>query len=187
MDKPSVTRLLEQWRGGDAEALERLTAILYDQLRRLAHYQMREERRGHVLQTTALVHEAYLRLVDLEIPWRDRAHFLKVAARQMRRVLVDEARKRLAAKRGGGEEDMPLDAITVASEPTFEILALDDALKRLAKRDPRKTQVVELRFFGGLTLEETSNVVGVSRATVERDLTMAKAWLKSTMSAGAAG
>ncbi|MEM7351921.1 MAG: sigma-70 family RNA polymerase sigma factor [Acidobacteriota bacterium] len=185
MNKASVTRLLIQWRGGDAEALERLTVALYDELRRLAHFQMREERGGHVLQTTALVHEAYLRLVDLEVPWRDRAHFLKVAARQMRRILVDDARKRLAAKRGAGADALPLDSINVASEPTFEILALDDALGRLAKHDARKAQVVELRFFGGLQLAEIAKVVEVSRATVERDLIMAKAWLKSAMKAGA--
>ncbi|MEM7587428.1 MAG: sigma-70 family RNA polymerase sigma factor [Acidobacteriota bacterium] len=185
MDKTSVTLLLTQWRGGDAGALERLTAALYDELRRLAHFQMRNERRGHVLQTTALVNEAYLRLVDLEVPWRDRAHFLRVAARQMRRILVDDARKRLAVKRGAGADDLPLDAIKVASEPTFEILALDDALDRLGKHDPRKAQVVELRFFGGLQLEEIAAVVEISRATVERDLLMAKAWLKSVMKAGA--
>ena len=185
MDEASVTRWLEQWRGGDTEAMERLTAALYGELRRLAHYQMRRERQGHVLQTTALVHEAYLRLVNLEMPWRDRAHFLRVAARQMRRILVDDARQRLAAKRGGGGHDLPLDTVTVAAEPSFEILALDDALERLAQHDRRKARVVELRFFGGLKLEEIAGVIGVSRATVERDLTMAKAWLKSAMTAGA--
>lgn len=177
----TVTRLLRNWRQGDEAALEQLTPLIYDELRRLAHHMMRSEQPGHLLQTTALVHEAYLRLVDIHVDCDDRGHFYRIAARQMRRVLVDYARKRLAAKRGGGEPDLPLDSITVSNASGFEILALDDALRTLAKLDQRKALIVELRSFGGLTIEETAEALGISHATVERDLKMAKAWLRRAL------
>ncbi len=181
----SITALLQAWRRGSEEAGEALSRAVYDQLRRLAHFQMRNERSGHVLQTTALVHEAYLRLLELRVEWRDRAQFFTVAARQMRRVLVDAARRRKALKRG---QDRRVDlealngSLVLAIEPQFEILALDDALERLAVHDARKTRVVELRYFGGLSIQETAGVLDISHATVERDLKMAKAWLRRAMS-----
>ncbi|MEM6457430.1 MAG: sigma-70 family RNA polymerase sigma factor [Acidobacteriota bacterium] len=173
-----VTHLLHAWRAGDDDALDALTRAVYDELRRLARRHMRGERSGHLLQTTALVHEAYMRLIDVEIPWQDRGHFFAVAARMMRRVLVDHARKRQAAKRGGGEAALTLEEGRIALDRPNGVLELDDALKDLAKVDERKAQVVELRFFGGLTIEETASVLGIGHATVERDLRMAKAWLQ---------
>ncbi len=172
-----VTRLLLKWREGDTEALEKLTPIVYGELRRLARYYMRGERSGHVLQTTALVHEAYLKLVGLDLGWRGRVHFFAVAARLMRRVLVDYARERDAAKRGGGERALTLDEARLSGGPSPDVVALDEALDSLARIDERKSRVVELRFFGGLTIEETAGLLGVSHATVERDMKMAKAWL----------
>jgi RNA polymerase sigma factor (TIGR02999 family) len=181
-ERATVTRLLRDWRSGDAEALEELTPLIYDELRRLAHHMMRAEQPGHLLQTTALVHEAYLRLVDIDLDCDDRGHFYRIAARQMRRVLVDYARRRLAVKRGGGAAALPLEAVTAASDPSFEVLALDEALRALAKVDARKAQTVELRSFGGLTIDETAAALGVSHATVERDLKLAKAWLRRALS-----
>lgn len=178
-----ITELLREWRAGNREAGEALSDVVYKELHRLAHHQMRHERAGHLLQTTALVHEAYLRLLDLRVEWRDRAQFFTVAARQMRRVLVDAARRRLTLKRGQ-DRRVEMASLTLAIEPRFEILALDDALKRLADTDRRKVQVVELRFFGGLSIQETASVLAISHATVERDLKMAKAWLRRAMSAG---
>ena len=175
-----VTELLRKWRDGSATAGEELSRIVYSELRRLAHHQMRHERQGHLLQTTALVHEAYLRLKDLRVSWQDRAQFFTVAARQMRRVLVDAARRRQALKRGDGQQ-VDLATVQLAIEPSFEILALDQALERLSAKDARKARVVELRFFAGLSIAETARIVGVSHATVERDLHMAKAWLRRAM------
>lgn len=173
-----VTRLLHAWREGDSQALERLTPMVYQELRRLARHHMRGERAGHLLQTTALVHEAYIRLVDLELGFRDRVHFYAVSARLMRRVLVDLARERRAAKRGGAAVVVPLEEEVVGGEaPGGDILALDQALEQLATFDARKARVVELRLFGGLTIDETAEVLEISHATVERDLKMAKAWL----------
>ncbi len=172
-----VTRLLLQWRDGDPQALEQLTPVVYNELRRLARRYMRGERKGHLLQTTALVHEAYLRLVGLDLKWSGRVHFFAVAARMMRRVLVDYAREHGASKRGGGVREVAFDENWIAAAPDHDLLALDQALLRLARFDERKSQVVELRFFGGLTIDEAAEVLGVSHATVERDLKMAKAWL----------
>ncbi len=154
-------------------------------MRRLAHHHMRGERADHVLQTTALVHEAYLRLIDLELGLKDRVHFFAVSARLMRRVLVDLARERKAAKRGGSAVVLPFEEELVPGKaPGSDILAIDMALEELAGFDARKAQVVELRLFGGLTIEETAAVLEVSHATVERDLKMAKAWLARQLSAG---
>ncbi|MEM1205226.1 MAG: sigma-70 family RNA polymerase sigma factor [Acidobacteriota bacterium] len=185
---PEVTRLLLEWRKGDDDALERLTPVVYGELRRLARHHMRGERRDHVLQTTALVHEAYLKLVGLELEFRDRVHFFAMAARLMRRVLVDFARERWAEKRGGDAVVLSLeeDLVTAgAGGPSPDVLALDSALEQLAGKDPRKARVVELRFFGGLTIEETAEAMEISHATVERDLKMAKAWLSRRLGAGA--
>lgn len=187
MEEPEnsgVTHLLIAWKGGDREALEELTPIVYNELRQLARRYMQGENAEGVLQTTALVHEAYLRLVGLDVSWQGRNHFFSVAARMMRRVLIDYARSRRAAKRGGGERHLSLDEGRISLERSSELIALDDALKALANFDPRKSQVVELRFFGGLTIEETADLVGVSHATIERDLRMAKAWLYREMGHG---
>ena len=178
----SVTRLLRDWRGGDREALDRLLPLVYDELRRLASHQMRGESSGHTLQTTALVHEAYARLVDVEVPWVDRAHFFAVAARLMRRILVDHGRACRREKRGAGAVKLSLDeALSVTPQPGNELLDLDDALTRLAEFDERKSRVVELHFFGGMTYDETAVVLDISSATVHRELRMAKAWLYGEM------
>jgi RNA polymerase sigma factor (TIGR02999 family) len=174
-----VTNLLLDWRNGDEAALARLTPLVYDELRRLAGGYLRRERAGHTLQATALVHEAYLRLIGQQhLDWQSRAHFFGVAAQVMRHVLVDHARSRRAAKRGGGEAHLPLDeAGDSADERAAELIALDDALRSLARFDERKSRVVELRYFGGLTEEETAEVLGVSPATVRRESRLAEAWL----------
>jgi RNA polymerase sigma-70 factor, ECF subfamily len=180
-----VTSLLKAWSQGDASALDRLTPLLYDELRRLAHGYMRHERAGHTLQTTALVNEAYLRLVDVkQVAWQDRAHFFAVAARAMRRVLVDAARSRAAVKRGGRLEpeahSTPIDFDqfpSARSDRAAELCALDDALTTLLQMDARRAQVIELRFFGGLSVEETAEVLKVSPQTVMRDWRIARAWL----------
>jgi RNA polymerase sigma factor (TIGR02999 family) len=181
-----VTQLLRAWSGGDQEALEKLTPLVYAELRRLAHRYMAQERPGHVLQTTALVHEVYLRLVDIrEVTWQDRAHFLAVCARLMRRVLIDFARSRGYLKRGGDSPHVGLDeALAVSREPPTDLIALDDGLKALAAFDARKSQVVELRFFGGLSVEETAAVLKVSPETVKRDWKLAKVWLLEEMAGG---
>lgn len=181
-DQSGVTRLLVQWRDGNADALDELTPIVYQELRHLARHYMRDEGAPGVLQTTALVHEAYLRLVGLDVSWEGRRHFFAIAARTMRQVLVDFARSRKAAKRGGGDIPLSLDEGKIPLERSDQLVALDDALGALALFDERKSQVVELRFFGGLTIAETSDVIGVSHATIERDLKMAKAWLYRQMS-----
>jgi RNA polymerase sigma factor (TIGR02999 family) len=177
--------LLRAWSGGDPVALDRLTPLVYEQLRRLASNHMSKERPGHVLQTTALVNEAYLRLLKIgALEWRDRAHFFAVAARILRRVLVDAARKRLSAKRGGDvppaahATDIDLDEFPApATDKPAEMCALDAALTRLAQLDPRRAQVVEMRFFGGLTVEETAEALAISPQTVMRDWRLARAWL----------
>ena len=178
--EPDTTALLLDWGQGDRAALDRLVPLVQAELRRLAHRQVRRERSGQTLQTTALVNEAYLRLVDYRrVQPRDRAHFLAIAAQAMRRVLVERARARRAAKRGGGEAAAPLgDAADPASERAVELIALDDALVALAALDPRKAAVVELRWFGGLTGEEAAAALGVSPATLERDWSMARRWLR---------
>ena len=179
-----VTSLLVAWSEGDEAALALLVPRIYAELHRLAHHQMRAERSGRTLQTTALVNEAYLRLVDTRrIRWESRAHFLGVAAQAMRRVLVDAARARGARKRGGAESPVVLDeGLLAAPGRSASLLALDDALTALASVDPRKSQVVELRYFAGLSVAETAAVLGVSAETVQRDWRVAKAWLLRELS-----
>jgi RNA polymerase sigma factor (TIGR02999 family) len=174
-----VTRLLRAWSSGDSEALNSLTPLVYEELHRRAHWHMRRENRGHTLQTTALVNEAYLRLVDLrQVSWRDRAHFFALASRLIRHVLVDAARSRRSLKRGADASPEPLDENLLSQNPPADIIALDDALRTLSTIDERKNQVVELRFFGGLTVEEAAEVLSVSAETVKRDWKLAKAWLR---------
>jgi RNA polymerase sigma factor (TIGR02999 family) len=179
-----LTTLLKAWGRGDQTALERLTPLVYDELRLLARRHIRQERAGQTLQQTALVNEAYLRLVDVSgIDWQDRTHFFSVSSRIMRRVLIDAARTRAAQKRGGGVEraagsDIELDQLPAhGSDRAAELCALDDALEALARMDPRRAQVIELRFFGGLSIEETADVLNVSPQTVMRDWRLARSWL----------
>jgi len=174
-----ITQLLLAWSDGDQAALEKLTPLVYAELHRLAKGFMFGERPGHTLQTTALINEAYLRLIDWKnVRWQSRAHFFGVAAQVMRRILVDFARSRNYARRGGGTQRVSLDeAITIHEDRSAELIALDDALKSLAEIDPRKSQVVELRFFGGLSAEEIAEVLKVSLRTVEREWSLARAWL----------
>jgi RNA polymerase sigma-70 factor (ECF subfamily) len=174
-----VTGLLLEWQQGDEAALDKLTPLVYDELRRIAHRYMRQERDGHTLQTTALVNEAYVRLVGgHRIEWQNRAHFYGVVAQVMRHVLIDHARRRGYAKRGGDAQQVSFENGDVMStERAAELVSLDEALDQLTKLDPRKARVVELRYFGGLSLEETANVLEVSLMTVRRDWRAAKAWL----------
>ena len=174
-----VTRILQAWGKGDQQALDKLMPVVYDELRRVAQRYLRREGPDHTLQATALVHEAYLRLVDQRgITWQNRAHFFGVAAQLMRRILVDHARRHRAAKRGGSALKVSLNELMLAAEERAEdVVALDDALERLAAMDPRQGRVVELRIFSGLTVEETAEVLGISPATVKREWTMARAWL----------
>jgi len=176
---PSVTQLLKAWSDGDEQALEALLPLVEAELRRLARGYMRRERRDHTLQTTALVNEAFVRLVDAHgIQWRDRAHFVGIAARLMRRVLVDHARARGYKKRGGGAANVPFeDGMRVSPAPDVDVVALDRALDALAAIDARKSRVVEMRFFGGLSVEETAEALAVSADTVKRDWRLAKLWL----------
>jgi len=178
-----VTQLLLAWNQGEDAALERLTPFVYNELRRLAHRYMTGERRGHTLQTTALVNEAYLRLVDSQkVNWQNRAHFFAISAQLMRRILVDFARSRNYQKRGGGAEKITLDdGLMGPAGPGRDLVALDETLKALADVDPRKSKVVELRFFGGLSVEETAAVLKVSTDTIHRDWRLAKAWLRREM------
>ena len=175
----NVTELLLAWGNGDRSALDDLVPLVHQELRRLARLQMRGERHNHTLQTTALVNEAFLRLIDLSrIRWQDRAHFLALSAQLMRRILVDHARSRNYQKRGGGVDTVTLDDTVVAApERGADLVALDDALEVLARVDPRKSRVVELRFFGGLSAEETAETLNVSAETVLRDWRLAKVWL----------
>ena len=177
--------MLRAWTDGDASALERLTPIVYEELHRLARSYMRGERPGHSLQTTALVNEAYMRLVGYErMRWQNRAHFFAVSAQVMRRILVDHARRH-NLKRGGGVPHVSLDeAALVGGNRAADLVALDDAMRTLAQLDPRKAQVVEMRFFGGLDVNETANVLKISPATVMRDWSTAKAWLYRELAAG---
>jgi RNA polymerase sigma factor (TIGR02999 family) len=174
------------WSAGDPEALERLTPLVYQELHRLAAAYMARERPGHTLQATALVHEAYLRLVDLQgVGWRDRAHFFAVAARTMRRILVDFARAREYQKRAGGGDRVSLEeSLVISGEPGAGLVALDDALNRLAAIDDRKSRIVELRFFGGLQVDETAEALNISSETVMRDWRAAKAWLYLQLGGG---
>ncbi len=176
---PDVTQLLLAWREGDNRALERLAPLVYGELRKLAHARMRAEDPGASLDTTALVHEAYLRLVDARrVSWQSRSHFYALCARAMRRILVDAARRRRSLKRGGTILVVPLEkSLPVSSERDSDLLALDEALADLSNEDPRQGQVVELRYFGGLSVDETARVLNVSAHTVVRDWNMAKLWL----------
>ena len=179
-----ITELLQAWRQGDEKALEKLTPQVYRELHRAAKGCMARERGGHTLQTTALINELYLRLSDLKlIDWQNRAHFFALCARQMRRILTDQARAKQSHKRGGGAQPVSLDvAPVVAPEASADLVAVDDALNRLAKEDERKSQVVEMRFFGGLSVDETAEVLKVSPETVMRDWRLAKAWLLRELS-----
>ena len=174
-----VTQLLNDWQDGDRAALEKLTPLVYDELRRIAHRYVQRERNGHTLQTTALVNEAYLRLAGQEKPgWQNRAHFFAVTAQVMRHILIDHARRRRYLKHGGELQQVSLDQASLMSEErAAELVALDEALAELKQLDPRKSRVVELRYFGGLSLEEAANILGVSVMTVRRDWRGAKAWL----------
>ena len=177
LSSADVTQLLHEWMHGDAAALDHLTPLVYSELRRMAERYFRRERPGHTLQPTALVHEAYERLLGQYLPpWQNRAHFFGVAAQLMRQILVDHARRHQAAKRRGQPVALK-DVVGLAQERSADLLALDDAVTALARLDPRKGQIVELHFFGGLTVEETAHALGVSVATVGRELRLAKAWL----------
>jgi len=180
---PRVTDLLVAWRDGDRAALDQLMPLVHAELRRVAQNRLRGERANHTLQPTALVNEAYIRLVDLtRVQWQNRAPFFAVAARLMRRVLVDVAREQHAARRGGGALRVTFDEALFPSGPgDHDFMALDDALQALAQEDPRKSQVVEMRFFGGLSVEETASALGVSTDTVARDWKFAKAWLRAQL------
>ena len=179
-----ITRLLHAWRGGDEAALDRLAPLVYGELRKIAHGYMRGEREGATFQATALVNEAYLRLVDAgSVDWHDRAHFFAVSAQMMRRILVDAARARSRAKRGGHAAKLSLDEIPdPTSGRSDELVAVDDALNALAKLDPRKAKVIELRFFGGLSVEETAAVLKISPQSVMRDWRLSRSWLMRELS-----
>jgi RNA polymerase sigma factor (TIGR02999 family) len=179
-----VTEFLLDWSRGDPEAPDKLMPLVYDELRRIASQYLRRERRDHTLQPTALVHEAYLKLVDQQrVNWQNRAHFFAIAAQAMRRILVSYARKHLASKRGGQRHRLTLDeAMGAAQQREVDLIALDEALTSLEAIDPQQSRIIELRFFGGLSLEETAQVIGVSPATVKREWTMARAWLHRQMS-----
>ncbi len=174
-----ITKLLRDWQGGDRAALDALVPVVYKELRRLAHCELRKERPDHILQSTALVHEAYFRLVGQNVPqWQSRTHFFAIAAQLMRQILVDYARRRRASKRGSGAFMLTLDdAVALPQRKDVDIVAVDEALNTLAELDPRQSRVVELRFFAGLSLEETSEAMGIATATVQRDWTVARAWL----------
>jgi RNA polymerase sigma factor (TIGR02999 family) len=182
-DSPrDVTQLLIAWSEGDQEALNRLMPMVYDELRRLAARQMRRETPGHTLQTTALVNEAYCKLIDQKnVRWQSRVHFFSIASQLMRRILIDHARKRASAKRGGGDFKIPMDELALTEEQAPQLLVLDDALKRLADMDPRKGRIVEMKFFGGLNTEEIAEVEKLSTRTVEREWRKARAWLYSAI------
>lgn len=183
-EEQPVTGLLREWRDGSEQALEQLTPLVYDELLRLARRAMYREAGSHTLQATALVNEAFVRLVDADVSWHDRVHFYAVAARTMRRVLVDHARARRSAKRGGDRIAVTLDdAVLAGPQRDDDLLELDEALARLASFDERKGQIVELHYFGGLTYDETAAVLDISPVTVHRDLKLAKAWLHHELSA----
>jgi len=176
-----ITRMLQEWNGGKQEALDTLLPLVYEELHRQASRYLRRERPDHTLQTTALIHEAYMKLVDQrEVNWQNRAHFFGIAAQMMRRILVDYARQRHRAKRGGIAEDLLLEkaALVVSEERSIDLVALDEALTRLAKFDERQARIVELRYFSGLNIEETAEVLRISPATVKNDWNVAKAWLR---------
>src|SRR5215472_14145052 len=185
MTRPSphdVTQLLKAWSSGETEALQKLIPLVYDELHQLAHHYMTREQPGHLLQTTALVNEAYLRLIDAgQVNWQNRAHFFAISAQVMRRILVEFARSRQGQKRGAGATPVSLDEELLVTGERADLVALDDALKALAAIDPRKSQMVELRFFGGLSVEEAAEVLKISPGTVMRDWKLAKVWLLREM------
>lgn len=188
-DSPGdVTLLLAEMKRGNSEALPKLIPLVYHELKRLAAHFLRDEREGHTLQPTALVHEAYLRLVGQKAAWQNRAQFMGVAAQLMRRILVDYARQRVTAKRGGGETALELESCEIAGAAgqSEEMLAVDEALARLAALDPQQARVVEMRYFGGMTVEETAEALSIAPRTVKREWAMAKAWLRVEISAKAA-
>jgi RNA polymerase sigma-70 factor (ECF subfamily) len=182
----SVTELLARWKSGDASARDALVPLVYDELRRIARRCLANQSGNHTLQPTALVHEAYLRLARRDsVDWQDRAHFFALAAQMMRQILVDHARKQLAAKRGGNAITLVVDeASAVSKERSLDLLGLDDAINRLAALDPRQSKIVELRFFGGLSIEETAQAVNISAATTKREWATARLWLYNAMSRG---
>ena len=182
-----VTQLLKQWRQGDRDALERLMPLVYEELRRIAGHYLKGERQGHTLESTALVHEAFLRLIgQRNVQWQNRAHFFGIASQMMRRILVDHARKRQAAKRDGALVRLSVaERLVPAAEREPELLALDQAIDALAALDPDQSRLVELRYFGGLTIEETAEVMGISPATVKREWATARLWLKREIRKGA--
>lgn len=189
-DDRSVTELLVDWRAGDDDALRELTPRIYDELRRLARRSVSRESPGQTLSATDLVHESFLRLIDADVTWQDRAHFMAVSARTMRRILIDRARAKGRAKRGSGARHEALQDLQVelaGAEPSIDLLDLDDAIQSLAKTDQRKAQVIELTFFGGMSYDEVAEALQISRATAHRDLTFAKAWLFSRLSAAGPG
>ncbi len=178
-----ITELLEEWSSGNQTALNKLYPLVYDELRRLARRYMRRERQGHTLQTTALINEAYVRLVDQkDVHWANRAHFFAISAQIMRRILIDHARRNLYAKRGGGAQRVSFDETATLADRASELILLDEALRSLAELDPRRSQVVELRYFGGLNNEEIAGVLQISENTVTRDWNMARAWLYQQLS-----
>lgn len=178
----NVTQLLLAWGQGDEAARDRLIPLVYEPLRRIARNRLRGERAGHTLETAALINEAYLKLVEQSVSWQNRAHFFGIAARLMRELLVDHARNRRRLKRGGDRQQISLTAAgEIAGEQAVDLLALDEALETLAGVDPQKSRIVELRFFGGLTIEETAQVMGVSTPTVERGWRAARAWLQTEL------
>ena len=185
-EKPrEITQMLREWSEGRREALDELMPLVYDELRRQASRYLRTERVGHTLQTTALIHEAYLKLIDQrDVSWQNRAHFFGVAAQAMKRILVDYARERHREKRGGAFENLPLDEarFVVSGESGVDLIAVDKALSRLAEFDPQQASIVELKFFGGFSIEETAEALGISSATVKREWNSAKAWLRLEMS-----
>jgi RNA polymerase sigma factor (TIGR02999 family) len=184
-EREEITRLLHAWRDGDRESLDRLMPLVYDELRVLAASRMRAERDDHTLRATALVHETFLRLVAADVTWHDRVHFFALTAGMMRRVLVDHAKTRHRAKRGGGARRISLDDATlVASGASDDLLALDESLHRLSTLDERKARAIELHYFGGLSHAEVAEALGVSEATVDRDLRFAKAWLSRDLQEG---
>lgn len=180
-DKHEMTQLIQNWRRGDAASSHQLDAVIYDTLRRIAGGQMSRERANHTLQATVLVNEAFLQLADAEISWADSAHFRGVAAKIMRRILIDHAREKNAAKRGGGVANLTLLESAVEGGESFDVLELDEVLQKLAEFDERKAQVIELTFFGGLSYEEVGEVLGISKATVDRELRIGKSWLYKEM------
>lgn len=179
-----ITQLLAEWRDGNQSALDELYPLVYDELHRLARRYMSRERKGHTLQTTALINEAYVRLVDQKnVHWANRSHFFAISAQIMRRILIDHARRHLYAKRGGGAQQVSLEEVAVITpNASRELVRLDEALKSLAEMDPRRSQVVELRYFGGLNNEEIAGVLNISANTVTRDWNMARAWLYQQLS-----